>query len=333
MSLDIYFDLNYGKLYEKIENGKAVDYHYDGPEGQVSHLFLLRKIPIQIDGSPWFDLVTPYGYGGPLIESVAQGYRKEELTAAFEKKFSAYCQTKKIVSEYVRFYPLISNAMDFCRIYHIHYMRNTLGTNLRAYDDPINQEFSRGCRKNIRRAIRKGVTWRVTPKPEQIDVFKDIYYSTMDRNHAADYYYFDDEYFQMCLEKFKEHMLFVEAIYHGETIAAGLYFTYNKIIHIHLSGTRSEYLYLSPAYILRYAVTCWGKENGYELIHHGGGRSNSSNDSLYLFKKQFAQNTEFASYHGRKIWNYDVYNKLCSAVKRQSDQDYFPAYRFRSMNP
>ena len=60
---------------------------------------------------------------------------------------------------------------------------------------------------------------------------------------------------------------------------------------------------MSPAYILRYAVTVWGKENGYKLIHHGGGRSNSEEDSLYLFKKNFAKLYDTDFYIGKKIWN------------------------------
>ena len=33
------------------------------------------------------------------------------------------------------------------------------------------------CRKNIRQALNKGVTYRVTKSPENIDSFKEIYYS------------------------------------------------------------------------------------------------------------------------------------------------------------
>lgn len=105
----------------------------------------------------------------------------------------------------------------------------------------------------------------------------------------------------------------------------GFYFVYNDIIHIHLSGTLSEYLYLSPAYILRYAITNWGKENNYKLIHHGGGRSDSSEDGLYQFKKRFSKNTEFEFYVGKKIWNEEIYNELCK--KSGNEIEFFPGYR------
>src|SRR5699024_9762302 len=128
------------------------------------------------------------------------------------------------------------------------------------------------------------------------------------------------------VELFQDNLLLVEAYYEEQTIAMGLYFIYNENIHIHLSGTLSEFLYLSTAYILRYAVTEWGKENGYELIHHGGGRSNQPDDGLYLFKKQFDKNTEFDFYIGKKIWNEEIYKSLCE-ITDTIGNDYFPSYR------
>lgn len=324
---DIYFDKNYGKLYEKSENGKAVCWEYSGAEGTVSHQFLYREIPVESGGEKWFDIVTPYGYGGPVVEKVNDGYTSDDVSAAFEKAFADYCRENRIVSEFVRFHPIAENAKDFEKVYGAQCIRHTLGTNLKDFDDPVASEFSKSCRKSIRQAINKGVTWRITPKPENIDGFKEIYYSTMDRNNATDYYYFDDEYFDNCLKYFRENIIFIEAVFEEKTIAAGLYFIYDATLHIHLSGTLSEYLYLSPAYILRYAAAMWAKENGFELIHHGGGRSNSPEDTLFLFKKQFAKNTEFEFCVGRKIWNDEVYGQLCKLTGNEEESEFFPAYR------
>jgi len=325
--MDIYFEDNYGKLYEKIESGKAINWYFEFKGCKIKHMFILREIPLKIENGPWYDIVTPYGYGGPVIIEKNVDIDRNALLQAFEESFSKFCYDNHIVSEFIRFHPFEKNAELFGELYNAQHIRNTLGTNLKLYQDPFTEEFSKGCRKNIKQAINKGVSWRITPRPDNISVFKNIYYSTMDRNNATDYYYFDDEYFNNCLNYFKENLLFVEAIYEEKTIAAGLYFIYDKTIHIHLSGTLSEYLYLSPAYILRYATMLWGKENGYEMIHHGGGRSNKLDDSLYTFKKQFAKNTEFEFYVGKKIWNLEIYNKLCEVSGHTQESDYFPLYR------
>lgn len=326
-SLDIYFDDDYGKLYEEVEQGKAVVLKFKCEFGEIKHQFIKRKIPIKLDEEKtYFDIVTPYGYGGPLIERCKVG-KREELIFQFNMEFQRYCKENNVVSEFIRFHPIINNVEDFRMMYDVKHIRNTIETNIRDYKDVIQSQFGKGCRKNIRQALNKGVTYRVTESPDDIGNFKEIYYSTMNRNHAQEYYYFDDKYFEKCLYLFKNNIILVEAIFENKVIAAGFYFVYNKIIHIHLSGTLSEYLYLSPAYILRYGVTLWGKEHGYELIHHGGGRSNSLDDSLYKFKKQFSKDEELKFCVGKKIWNQEIYEMLCEITGQDKEILFFPAYR------
>ncbi len=326
MAEDIYFDKNYGKLYEHTEKGKAKIFEYEDENGKISNQFIIREIPIKVDGNTYYDIVTPYGYGGPIIKKRKEG-REKKLLKAYEENFKQYCKENNIVSEFVRFHPIINNALDFKELYNAVCIRKTLGTNLKDFEQPEKEEFSKSCRKNIRRALNKGITFKVTEAPNSINNFKEIYYSTMDRNNATDYYYFGDEYFSNMIKYFNKNMVLVEAIYEEKVIACGLYFIYKKIIHIHLSGTLSEYLYLSPAYMLRYAITLWGKENGYNLIHHGGGRSNSEEDSLYTFKKGFAKHTQFDFYIGKKIWNDKIYNELCNIKGIDKKEEFFPAYR------
>jgi len=324
---DIYFDDNYGKLYEKADKGRAVIFQHESPYGKIKHQFIKRCIPTELlqEGEEYYDIVTPYGYGGPLILE-CDGANKDELVKSFSEAFTAYCEEEKIVSEFVRFHPIAENALDFKALYNPIWDRNTLGTNL-EFDDPVQTEFSKSCRKSIRQAINKGVTYRITYQPNNMKAFQDIYYATMKRNEAAEYYFFDDEYFADCLKYYKDNILLIEVLLEDKIIAAGMYFLYDKVIHVHLSGTMSEYLYLSPAYVLRYALACWGKEHGYEMIHHGGGRTNAEDDSLFMFKKQFASQTKFDFYVGRKIWIPQKYSQICLDNNISEENAYFPAYR------
>lgn len=328
IATDFYFDDNYGKLYEKADHGIATVFWHKSRYGTVKHQFMKRKIPAELlpDGEELYDIVSPYGYGGPLIVEAAND-SKEQLVQSFGEAFSNYCRDEKIVSEFVRFHPIVENALDFKEIYQPVWDRNTVGTDLKSYEDPVQSEFSKRCRKNIRQALNKGASYKITYRPENLKSFQKVYYSTMERNEAAEYYFFDDEYFENCLRYYRDNILLIEVFFEDQVIAAGMYFLYNKTIHIHLSGTLTEYLYLSPAYVLRYALACWGKENGYEWIHHGGGRTNSEEDSLYLFKKQFGMNTKFDFYVGRKIWMPDQYSEICVNNGLPEESSYFPAYR------
>lgn len=231
------------------------------------------------------------------------------------------------MSEFIRFHPIAENALDFEKIYNPIYMRKTLVTNLKDYEDPVQSQFSKNCRKSIRQAINKGIAYKITEAPEDLTSFKQIYYETMNRNNATDYYYFDDEYFDKMLKFYKDNIVLIEAIYEEKVIAVCLYFVYNKIIHVHLSGTLTEYLHLSPEYVLQYAITLWGKEKEYNLIHRGGGRSNSEEDSLYKFKRNFARIESRDFYIAKKIWNDEIYAKLCKLNNVSKDEAFFPAYR------
>ena len=62
-NIDLYFDENYGKLYEKCEKGEAIIFEYEDENGKISNQFIKRKI----FDTEYFDIVTPYGYGGPVI--------------------------------------------------------------------------------------------------------------------------------------------------------------------------------------------------------------------------------------------------------------------------
>ena len=49
-SIDLYFDENYGKLYEKIEKGKAEIFKFENEDGKITNQFLIREIPEKVNG-------------------------------------------------------------------------------------------------------------------------------------------------------------------------------------------------------------------------------------------------------------------------------------------
>ena len=312
---DIYFEKDYGRLYEKIEKGVCEEFIFSHALGTVQHLFIRREIPTKLEGQVFYDLVTPYGYGGPRIVSGHHGNRLE-LAAAFQQAFGEYCLENNIVSEFVRFHPIVKNHLDFSQCYELSFKRNTIQTQLAGIDDPILTEYSASCRRDIRHGLKAGVEYRVIDHPEDLEDFKELYHSTMQRNYAEAIYYFDDEYFQNCMDLLSDNLVVVEVTYQGSVIGMSRNFVCGDYIHVHLTGTRQEYHHLAPAYILQYALALWGKDQGKTLIHHGGGRTGEPDDKLYLFKKKFGRNEEFEYYVGNKVWNPAVYELLRQAVHK-----------------
>lgn len=324
---DIYFTKEYGMLYEESENGKLEVFEYCSDIGFISNMFIKREIPTVIGREKYYDVITPYGYGGPIIVNLSDESRKDELVKGYHDEFKDYCLKNNIVAEFIRFHPINNNAKDFTQVYDVEYVRKTVGTNIKDYDDPIQSEFSKGCRKEIRRAFNKEVIYRIEKSPDNLDTFKEIYYKTMDRNKAHDYYYFDNKYFDSILRDLRDELLVAELIFEDKIIASEMYFILDKIIHAHLLGSLDEYLHLSAGCVLGYVAALWGKDNGYDYIHHGGGRTNSEDDPLYRYKKKFGKNTDFDFYIGKKIWDKDKYYELCKINNINIYTDFFPAYR------
>lgn len=323
---DLFFEEAYGKLYEKMERGICEEFVFRNAYGEVRHLFIKREIPMLVEGERWFDATTPYGYGGPRIMHCATGCHSD-LVASFEHAFQEYCEDQRIVSEFVRFHPIFDNARDFSSCYDVTFQRETVGTTIAGFSDPVASEFSKSARKTLRRSLNAGVSCRITVAPAHLDRFKEIYYETMSRVQADAYYFFDDEYFDQCLAKLADKIILAEAVYEGQVIAAELHFLSDGILHTHLSGTVADFHQLSPVYVLQYGAVLWGKENGVKLMHAGGGRTNSPDDPLYKFKKKFGQHTGYRFYTGKKVWNEDIYRKLCIQSGSVPNGSFFPAYR------
>jgi len=326
---DIYYLNEYVRTFQAIGDGEPILLYFEDKETRLINVTMKRDIAKnkifsgRIQANYLFDLATPYGYGGFLCDG-----KSDDLSF---KHYGKWCRENNIVSEFIRFNPIFDNVHFAKDYFEVSYLRNTVGTKLYEGVDFMYTEFTKSCRKSINKALQDGVSFKITLNPESINKFYDIYCSSMDRNSAEDYYYFGSEYFNKCLELLKDNIVLVEAIMDNTIIAMGFYFVYKKVIHIHLSGTLSKYINFSPAYILKYAIATWGKENGYELLHHGGGRSNASDDSLYMFKKKFGKNTEFQFYTGKKIWNTNIYSELCEVANVNHDIDYFPAYRYENL--
>lgn len=321
---DIYFDKKYGKLCEYVEPGKVEVFEFESKHGLIKNMFIKKEIPMLVDNIKYYDIVTPYGYGGPIIYECND---KEKLVQEFSNTFSKYCFNNNIVCEFIRFHPIYKNYEDFKDVYETVYSRHTVGTNLKDYDDPFQSEFSKNLRKDVRNAIKKGVNAKIIYQPKDLSVFKELYEETMKRNDASDMYYFPDDYYRILENVLYQNILEIQLVYNDVAIASEIYFIKDKLMHAHLLGSRSKMLELNAGGLLEATAAKWGKENGFHYIHHGGGRSGDPNDSLYLYKKKFGRNTEFDFYIGKKIYLPEIYNKLVDMKKEILNKDYFPKYR------
>lgn len=322
---DIYFEPAYGKLCEAIEEGTAEVFRLETDDGIISNMFMKKHLPEDLDPEQkYFDITTPYGYGGPIILEIKGN--KERLLREYKDQFAKYCKDNKIIAEFIRFHPILRNDLDFNNVVNTFFARKTVATVVKDSDDPFQEEFSRSARKSIRRVLRRDFDYEIIRRPENLKNFIKIYEDTMNRNDANDFYYFSTEYFENLLKYFKDQVLTINVIVEDACIASGLYFVYGKYLHAHLSGTSSEYLEYSPAYLLKYLTCEWSNENGIDYIHYGGGTTNNPEDSLLKFKSKFTKKGLLDFHIGKKIYDKTIYDKMVNKSKK-NHSNYFPKYR------
>lgn len=330
---DIYFEYDYFDLYS-CEGESPVIVYMDSTLGKMAYPFMMRDISYhpsfsgKLPRGEYFDISTPYGYSGHLVQPYSDD-DSVDLIELFYSKFESFCHDHNVVSEFVKFSPLLKTHRDMDTVLESSFFKKMVATNLQDYDDPIYGEVKKHKRKDIHKCKRLGLYTVFEFAPSSFDSQLDIYYDTMERKNASDFYLFSKEYFQKMLQSLSKHIMLVSVYLEDRIIGFELCFIYDKFIYGHLSGTDRAYLKYSPHDLSSSDIINWGYLNGYSYFFTGGGLSQSEEDSLYAYKKSFAKNSSFDLYLGKKIWNNDAYDYLVSlsGQNRLERSDFFPKYR------
>lgn len=323
--MDIYFDKNYGKLWEKIEGGEAVNYYHESDLGKISYSFIKRRLPQMIDQQQYFDIITPYGYSGPWI-CACKG-RREALIEEFNQEFLQYCQKERIVSEFVRFHPLLKNHQEFAPMFHPEERCKTVGIQVRP-SRTIAAEFSKICQARFRKAQHAGFDVSLIHPVKDLSQFGWFYREQMRLADAADWYIFDDEHFEKVVELYGEHLLLIKVTKADQIIGMQLAFVWEKWMHIHLSCCRrGNKNWISPYIYMLGLAAEWAERNEIAVIHLGGGLENGESDCMYQTKKKLTHQGLYDFFVAKRIHLPAIYHELCQKAGVQDMGDYFPIYR------
>lgn len=318
MKLDIYYTREYTMLFSEIQGGSPQAAYFENKAGRVFYPFIKRKIHLR-DG--YFDIITPYGYGGPILEG------EQVVLNDFYKLFKDYCIENNIISETVGLHPLLKNNEYLKEIMKTDYIRGTAAVDLTLPIEDIRKGYTSTNRRNIRKALKHGVYTSVSNEREDLESFIDLYYETMDRNHASNFYYFDRTYFykQMQTTTLSKSVLII-AQYNKEIIGGVLLLIGTDFAHYHLGASKKDYLSLRPNNVLFDAMIEYAKSQGASILHLGGGYVDS--DNLYKFKTSFSTNKSYEYFLGKHIINKEKYYEFANMVSiNESEKNYFPIYR------
>lgn len=323
--MDIYFKEEYAKLYKETEKGEVENFCFENELGKV--LFIYIKREVILDNIKYYDIATPYGYGGPLIQN-CKDKNTDKLISLFWEKFLEYAFLNKIICSFVRFHPIEKNY-DYCRdIMELERISSTVCIDLNS-EEQIWSDISSKCRNIIRKAIKNNVMVIEDENLKKINDFQNLYYDTMKKNNADEYYFFKEEFFEQLKFLKEKEITHFYALHEDKIISSILVLMGDEYLHYYLSANSQEGYLLNANSLLLYEIAKYGLKRGYKYFHLGGGYG-GDDSPLFKFKSSFHKNHTLSFYIGKKIFNQKIYDELCQKAGIDNRSlNYFPLYRYK----
>lgn len=314
---DVYYLSGYVKAFQIHGDGDPQLLFYETEGLKAIYVYMKRKT--DIDG--YFDSVTPYGYGGVLFE----GDTSEQNLQAFWKVYVEKMKEEGIVDNFVRYHPVLANAVPMKQISNVIDLGKTIAFDL-VSPEVIWENIISKNRNMIRKAEKNGITIEHGKGMDLLDQFTAIYNATMDKDHAEEYYYFKRPFYESIDGDLKDNYEMFYAMYEGRPIAMSIMIFANGRLNYHLSGSDIQYRNLAPSNLLLYKAALWGYEQGCKTFHLGGGVG-SGEDNLYKFKAAFNKNSDYQFSIGKEIFDQEKYDELV-ALRSKEDPEFNPESKF-----
>lgn len=319
---DVYYLNGYVKAFQIHGDGDPHLLYYESDGLRAIYVYMRRKTALE----GVYDSVTPYGYGGVLFE----GNISDDNKASFWTDYLATMKQEHIVDNFVRYHPVLKNAGPMKSISNVIDLGKTIAFDLTS-PELIWENIIGKNRNMIRKAEKNGIEIRHGKDSALFANFKRIYNVTMDKDHAEQYYYFGDAFYESIHNDLHDNYEMFYAVLNEQIIAMSIMLFANKQMHYHLSGSLLEFRNLAPSNLLLYKAALWGCEHGFKTFHLGGGVG-SGEDNLYKFKAAFNKNSDYQFSIGKQVFDQEKYDELVG-IRRTSDptfddsSHYFPLYR------
>lgn len=323
---DVYYLSGYVRAFQLHGDGEPLLFFYEGDEVRAVSVMMKRDVAKdphfagKLPEGKYFDFATPYGYGGWLLEGEGD---KAPLFAAYEN----WCRENSVVSEFVRFHPVLGNQEGLYGGYEVVGLGETVAMDLSS-PEIVWENLTSKNRNVIRKAQKHCLRVYHGQYPEIYETFQEIYNATMDKDRAEKYYYFAPAFYKSVLNDLPRNaQVFYARAEDGTVAAASIMLVANGRMNYHLSGSRQELQHLAPTNLLLYEAALWGCANGCKTLYLGGGVG-SGEDGLYKFKKSFYRREPRRFYIGRKRFLLDAYEELMALrTDLPEGSGFFPRYR------
>lgn len=323
-SYDVYYLSGYAKGFFLNGDGEPMLLYYEGDGQRAINVVMRRdvadaeRLKGRVEPGKYYDFATPYGYGGWLCEG------ESDLSGLLDE-YAKFSSEQKVVSEFVRFHPVLGNAILGEKMYGVEALGPTIALDLGS-EDIIWENITSKNRNMIRKAIKAGIEIGHGSDPALYEIFREIYEETMARDNASPYYYFPWSMYETFWNELDGNAELFYATYDGETIAASIILFANDKMNYHLSGSRSEFRNLAPTNLLLFEAAKWGAARGLKTFHLGGGVG-AREDGLFRFKKSFFRGEPCTYSIGKRVFDEGAYAALGRLSGSGEVEGFFPAYR------
>lgn len=327
---DVFYLSGYSKAFmnESSKNGEPFLLLYEDGSDRAINVVFKRDVAMdahlsgKIEGGLYYDLSTPYGYGG-FFGNVSDWDK-------LNQDYAQYCMESRYICEFVRF--------GLFADYHRHYggkvesRTHNVVRSLELTHDEMWMDFKQKVRKNVKKARSHGLNCIGENTDDHVNDFLRIYYGTMERTQAEEEYFFSKQFFEE-LNEMKDNVMYFHALYEGKIVSTELVIYGAENAYSYLGGTDPEYFDMRPNDYLKYEIIKWAKEKGLKNFVLGGGYG--SDDGIFQYKLCLAPHGEREFYIGRNVCDEKVYQKLLDIrsngnmdrKQELEDTGFFPAYR------
>jgi hypothetical protein len=292
---DVFHLPSYLALSARQSGGEPTHFLYETSLGAV-YLPLIKR-PVGPPAPRAFDLISPYGYPGPLVRP-NPGIDPAGLTQQAMAAFAASLGPAGYLSAFIRAHPLLTphaaGLIAGATEAHAVPTGEVVLVDLHKPEDQLFAELRRNHRQNLNRLAALGFTADHECVRTNAPTFRTLYHATMQRVHAAAYYFFDESFFLDLHRVMNDKLNLIMVRRKNEIAAAGLFLHCGEIAHYYLAGTAPDLLRLAPSKLLVWKGILAAKAAGCRWLNLGGGLG-GRRDALHDFKTGFSKLT--APYH------------------------------------
>lgn len=328
---DIYFNQNYLKIFETILDAKCNMFISGEEENHFLLPFFKRKIDVTltgfnggIDKEKFYDIISPWYYGGPLI----YGDLSENQIGEALEEFYNFCKVENFVSGFFYFNPYLQNHKILNKFVEPENAGEVVFVSLkRDISDIFENSFSSSCRRAIKRGEKLGIKINLNNDDKYLKSFHEIYITSMDIKKAREFFKFSFDFFTELRDNFHDNFILITTEYKNRIVGGDIFLYMFGKMYYYLGAWDYNYPEVSASNRIFYEAIKFGKEKGLRILDLGGGH-----ESLLRFKKSFS-NTTKKKYVLKQIFNENIYNKLCREIGINEQNimgiksEFFPEYR------